>query len=279
MPQLSSKLLSWATAGLFIGYAWIGVFFDFPFREVLWNEALISPLLSVFQIDWTWWVSAEGINAYLPGLQMFLSLLLVLGFIGVVWSKLPGRRIWISTSAILVLLILLLGWPGHNHTFGYLLEIALRGGTPFLWLTHRGGKRSGKLYTIAKWLIAATFIGHGLYALNFYPRPGSFVNWTSAGLGLSESASIQVLNAVGILDLVAAALLLLPKPSWSLPVAMIWLIPWGFLTTTARLWSNSAYEEWTYLFLRWTPEVLIRLPHVLVVIAVYLAWKSLRQRI
>lgn len=278
MPQLSTKLLSLATAGLFLGYAWIGVFFDFPFREVLWNEALMSSLLFTFGIDWTWWVSAEGINAYMPGIQLFLSILLMLGFIGVIWSKLPFRRVWVMSSAVIVWLILLLGWPGHNFTIGYLMEIALRAGTPLLWLWQDGARGKSRGFTLAKWIIAATFIGHGLYALNYYPRPGAFVNWTSAGLGLSESASILVLNTVGILDLISAVLLLLPKPSWSLPLAMIWLTPWGILTTTARLWSNSAYEEWSYLLLRWTPEVLIRLPHVLVVVAVYMAWRRLHQR-
>ncbi|MEM8584832.1 MAG: hypothetical protein AAGF87_11210 [Bacteroidota bacterium] len=277
MYRLPPNLLSWACASLFLGFAWKGIFFDFPFRELLWNEALLSSFLAALGVDWNWWVSADGINAYLAGIQGFFSLGFMLGFIAVVWKNMPFRLFWVCLALTLNVIVLMLGWPGHYFLFGYLLEIALRIGTPILWLRQQLGKSGRVNFLLARIFIAATFIGHGLYALNYYPRPFSFVNWTSAGLGLSESAAIQLLIVVGILDLIAAALLLLPKIKWAIPVAMVWLLPWATLTTLARYWANATYEEWSYLILRWTPEVLVRVPHILIVLSVWLAWRKVHQ--
>ncbi|MEO0626457.1 MAG: hypothetical protein AAFY91_05680 [Bacteroidota bacterium] len=279
MYRLPQHLLSWATAALFLGFAWKGLFFDFPLREFFWNEALVSDLLASFGIDWSWWVSAEGVNAYLPNIQLFISSAFVLGFIAVWWQNMPIRSIFVWLAIVFNTIVLLLGLPGHNYSFGYVLEIALRFGTPLLWLAGSRQTISVNTYFLARIFIAATFIGHGLYAMNYYPRPYSFVNWTTAGLGISEPSAINLLFAVGILDLIAAALLLIPKPSWSIPVAMTWLLPWAFLTTLARYWANSAYEDFSYLILRWSPEVLIRVPHVLVVLAVFVAWRSAHRKL
>ena len=57
---------------------------------------------------------------------------------------------------------------------------------------------------IMKVAIAVTFISHGLYALNYYPRPGHFTEMVMDILGVKEATAILFLNVAGILDFVIA---------------------------------------------------------------------------
>jgi len=117
--------------------------------------------------------------------------------------------------------------------------------------------------------IAFTFIGHGFYAAGIHPVPANFVMMTQSGLGVGESAARSMLLTVGVLDFAAAGLLLLPwKRAWY--IALSWIIPWAILTTLARLWSYGGLVDGHTLFTQWIPEVIIRLPHVLVPMALLL---------
>ncbi|MEM7574370.1 MAG: hypothetical protein AAF433_15810 [Bacteroidota bacterium] len=261
-------LVRWATALLFLAGIWQACFFDLPLRNLLWNEALLSGPLGVLGVDWGDWVAGQGINATIIYLQYGFALLYTLGLAAIIWPALPARNSWILIAALGNAALFLLDWPDHFYQWGYLFEIALRLGTPFIcWLLLRG-KDFTQLHTVVRWLIALTFIGHGLYALGFYPRPAAFVNWTSAGLSLSENTAIQLLNLVGILDLITAIWLIIPlRKMWQL--ALYWIIPWAILTTLARYWANASFTDFSYLLYRWTPEVLERMPHVLLPLAIW----------
>lgn len=128
------------------------------------------------------------------------------------------------------------------------------------------GSRRGIGFFLLRLLIALTFIGHGLYAAGIHAVPANFVLMTQASLGLSESLARQLLLGVGWLDFIAAFLLLLPwRRCWLL--ALVWIVPWAMLTTLARLWSYGGLVSAATLLTQWLPETIVRLPHVLIPLA------------
>ncbi|WP_020567890.1 hypothetical protein [Neolewinella persica] len=122
-------------------------------------------------------------------------------------------------------------------------------------------------------LVALTFIGHGFYAAGVHPVPASFVMMTQASLGVGEGVARNLLFSAGLLDFMAAALLLIPRNKAML-IALCWIIPWAILTTLARWWSYQGIVEWNTLLTQWLPEVIIRLPHVLVPLVL---WRWVRK--
>ena len=267
------QLVRWATGLLFLAGIWQACFFDLPLRNLLWNEALLSGPLSALGIEWGDWVSGQGVNASVIYIQYAFASIYALGLMAIVWSRMPGRLGFVMLAAISNACLFLLDWPDHFYQLGYLFEIALRMGTPFVLYFLLRGRSFTWLNPAVRFLIALTFLGHGLYALGYYPRPAAFVNWTSAGLNLSENTAIQLLNLVGILDLITAAWLIIPlQKMWQL--ALYWIIPWAVLTTMARYWSNAGFTEFSYLLYRWTPEVLERMPHILLPLAIWFWLKA-----
>jgi len=140
----------------------------------------------------------------------------------------------------------------------------------FLSPGERAGEGRSQEYPLGwlRLLIALTFTGHGLYAVGFHPVPANFVFMTQAGLGVGEDVARQLLFGVGVLDFLAAGLLLLPwRRAWLTGLA--WIIPWAVLTTFARVWSYSGYVEWDTLIYQWIPEVVVRLPHILLPLVLF----------
>lgn len=88
------------------------------------------------------------------------------------------------------------------------------------------------------------------------------------GFGLSESAAIQFLKVVGILDIIFSLVLFLPfRPAQHL--ALAYAILWGFMTAAARIYTNFYIEFWWYSLVHWLPHTLYRFPHFLIPAAVW----------
>jgi purple acid phosphatase-like protein/calcineurin-like phosphoesterase family protein len=143
------------------------------------------------------------------------------------------------------------------------LDLAARALAPLGLLAICGNRRT--LGTaILRVAVAATFLGHGLEAL--YGKP-EFVDLLLAagrkllGLSIPESGARETLRAIGSLDLLVAASLLLPV-RWRGIAA--WAAFWGLLTAAARIvhlgWQN-------------TPEALVRAVHAGAPLALFFAWR------
>ena len=119
-------------------------------------------------------------------------------------------------------------------------------------------------FALLRIAIAATFLGHGLEAL--YGKP-EFVDLLLAagrklgGVAIPEAGAREALRAIGTLDLLVAAALLVPL---RLRAVAAWAAFWGLLTAAARIvhlgWAN-------------TPEALVRVVHAGVPLALFLAWR------
>lgn len=139
-----------------------------------------------------------------------------------------------------------------------------------VWVQQTKGSDVFWLLT-AKVAIALTFIGHGLYAMGYFPVPGNFVYMTHTILGTSDEVSKDFLYVAGILDLLAAALLFVPKAD---RLALLYCVFWGFVTALARPVTYLVPNHLFWLTMHQTIfEFLVRVPHFMLPL---LAWGYLR---
>lgn len=110
--------------------------------------------------------------------------------------------------------------------------------------------------------IALTFAAHGVEALYAHPL---FVDYLIRGFGrvsldLGQASAENMLLAIGVIDLIVAVLILLPKRL--LPVAL-YMAAWGFLTALARM-LFAGLDAW--------PDALIRVTNGAVPLTLALLW-------
>lgn len=266
-------LLAIAVLCIGVGRGWEHIFFDAPYREFLWDESMMTPIVKAFLgISWSEfatdpvydelfqkWFKRIGLMYFLLAFGMVISAFF--------YKKAPtSMKIFNGLAAfiltfLLLLLALLLFKKQFYHT-GQLLEHALQVSTPFFLYSYLTCGWTKKLENAIKIAIALTFGCHGLYAIGYYPVPGEFVEMTINILKTGDDSAKLFLKIVGLLDLIMSILIFFPG-KWR-KFALIYIIVWGFLTAIARIWGHwhTGYEIETlnkYWF-----QVLYRLPHGLV---------------
>lgn len=288
-------LLLISAIAVLIGRGLQGILHDFPIRALVWDESTFSGIATVLGYEWSAWVTNPQITYGIELTVKLLGLLFLIGGLLLCFPKIRRSSLSIFNLCLLssLLLFLILFATKENFwRFGYFIEHALQLGAPLLLLAVLLGKTTISLLPVMRVLTALTFIGHGLFAVGYYPVPFHFMLMTMEGLGeiylnftgavLTEKGAIFFLQFVGWLDFLAAAMLLFPwqKIGFStrlnrilLSIALGWIIPWATLTTAARWWSNSGFTSLGNLLLYWGPEVLIRLPHILIPL---LIWQLIR---
>lgn len=122
------------------------------------------------------------------------------------------------------------------------------------------------MFNRPQWLlrgaIALTFAAHGVEALYAHPL---FVDYLIRGFGrvsldVGQNSAESMLLAIGVIDLLVAVLILLPKRL--LPVAL-YMAAWGFLTALARM-LFAGLDAW--------PDALIRVTNGAVPLTLALLW-------
>ncbi len=126
------------------------------------------------------------------------------------------------------------------------------------------------LHVGIKLAIALTFIGHGLFAIGYYPVPGYFIDMIIKVFHIGEDAARNLLKIVGWLDIVFAIVLLFFRGKY-LKIALGYIILWGFLTALARIVANIYLGLGWESILPWVPAFLIRIPHFMIPIILYLS--------
>lgn len=276
-------LFRFAAAGVCLGVAATALLYDLPVRALLWDEAWWNWFAQASGYSWKEWVTSPVVD------QSIVTLIKVMGTIVggaglfILFGNVRRAIVW---AAFFVLLIQhFLYYKSHFWQIGQLLELSLQTAAPLLllyWLKLRSGPSSASLsdvhlfknrfWSVVRVLIVLTFVGHGLYAVGFHPVPANFIMMTQAGVGVNEAAARNLLLFVGVLDFLAAGMLLFPNRKSQL-MALLWIIPWAILTSFARLWSYGGLVSPDTLLWQWLPEVVRRLPHILVPVAL---WRALR---
>jgi hypothetical protein len=173
-----------------------------------------------------------------------------------VWPQLP-----ILASGIGLIFLAVLLTITKNYKLGQFMEYSIQFTSPFLLLSFIKYKWiQQNLLFILKLLIALTFVGHGLYAIGYYPVPGYFVDMVIRIFKCSESFARTFLTIAGILDMMLAIGLFLPNKS-IVKYCLLWAVIWGFSTAIARVVGNY-YPDFIMRSLHQTIyEMAYRLPH------------------
>jgi len=263
--KTNTLLLLLASISVCWGYAILCVLEKIPFSAFFWNENLLRPILFT---SWESWISDYANGSFLKVFSMITGIWLLAAGFAILWIRQFPRTAYffvISGTVVILKIAVLFGVEKIFFAVQF-AEHMLQWGSPlFIVIAWRHTRWPPKLITFMKASVAITFAAHGLYALDVFPRPGHFVAMIMTILDLKEGAAIQFLNLAGWLDLIVAAMVWIPLKGLQRP-ALFYMVIWGTLTTLAR-WVAHVHPHlpwWGESMAAWTPEVMVRLPHILV---------------
>ncbi len=267
VPVKAYLLLAIASLCVFAGRGWQLIRWDAPLRTLFWDQSLMEPVVR-WLTGWNWQSYATNlqIDQAIQTMQETMGWFFFLAAIATLFVHLKWRitRYTLYTGAALLLFITLLHWKEEAYATGQLLELTIQWSTPLiLVMAVYGEYASVRLRTVMKMAIAATFIGHGLYAIGFYPVPGHFLQMVISIFRVSEDSALWFLKIAGALDFVVAIVLFLPLKRGK-SIALGYAIFWGFVTAMARLVANFYWEIPWQSLAQWGHEVIFRLPHALI---------------
>lgn len=275
MEELSprSSWLKFAAAAVLLGQAldhWWG---DPPYREIWWDQRWWGGLVAAFGATWREYVSSAWLNYCIQWQIDFFGLMLALTGLGVLFLPSSNRlvRAALLMSSFLLFLLAFALWKEQFWQIGQLLESSLLWTTPVIWLQWSRGAVPWAI-NLARGATAATFVGHGLYALGFHPVPAHFVGMTMRLLACPETMARQALLVMGGLDLVVAGLVLLQR-RWVGP-ALAYMAVWGLITALARIAANLYWPFWETWLAQWWRQMIWRLPHGMVPWWLYLEMRA-----
>ncbi len=263
-PKHKLTYLQLGVLFVFLGRAWQHWFYDAPFRELLWDEGRMKPIVEqIFGIEWSSWVTDasydSAIATFIDGVGVFY---VICGLAVLLLKKIPkisGPIIWLGSISLFILAFLY--FKSKMFQFGQFIEYSLQFASPVLLvLAMKKGRLDKKLVFALKVAVALTFVGHGLYAVNFHPRPVNFLVMCLNTLHLNESQAVVYLNTAGTLDFLVAIAIFLPFRKVVF-VALVYASFWGFATAIARPWAYFYIDFWQESLHRWLFEAAYRLIH------------------
>lgn len=257
---------------IFIGRAYQFLFWDAPYRSLLWDQDLLEPIVTnLFHNSWQAYVTSLKVDTFIQQLITTTGVLYVIcAFIALFINQNSNR--WIRSvlffgGSNLLLLSFLITKEKFYHTTMF-FEHSLQFSTPFLLLYFLKTNNQQQLVRFLKAAIAITFICHGIYAIGaLYPLPGNFVTMTLNILPLPETTAKQLLFVMGILDFIIAICLYIPKCT---KPALVYAFIWGTLTAFARILSPLTHELSLSIFHQYFYLVIYRIPHGLAPLLVLL---------
>jgi len=298
------RFLQWAAISVFLGRAWQHLYWDAPFRALLWDEVWLSGIVTRFtSMTWETYITSMEVDQNIAfSIKIFGVLYLISALIALFINYLPRiLHHLLILGALGLIFLAFLYCKERFFSIGQFFEYALQFGSPlFLWWwkgtetatsTQSAGssfsnsplnqkmqqanemvltsKIPNKFLLILKIAISLTFTCHGLYAVGYYPIPVSFMEMTMNILGVGEDTTKVFLKMAGILDFAVAIGIFLPW-KWA-RIFLIYAIIWGFGTTIARIWAYFDWEWLDYVLLQWLHESVMRMPHFLIPLAVLVA--------
>ena len=268
-----------ATVAVFLGRAWQHIIWDAPFRTLLWDEAWMSSILPLFSnMPYEEFITSmemdDAIQNTIKGFGWFYVLCALVAIFIKKIPKVLTYLLWVGAVSLILLAILYC--KEKFFQWGQFWEYSLQFGSPiFLFYLWKKQDVSESLILFMKIAIAITFVSHGLYALNYYPRPGNFTQMVIDILGVTESTAVHFLNAAGVLDFIIAIGIFIKGKVGK--IALAYTIFWGLATTLARIWAHFNLDMIDDTLMMWVHESVYRMPHFLIPIAVL--WWSIKDKL
>lgn len=189
-------------------------------------------------------------------------------FLPKLWAKIS-----LSISILLFLPYIWLHYLGLLFNTLQLFKFSLQRGTHIaLLFIHNRYFTEKRLLFGLKLITAFTFTAHGLYAMNIFPLPQSFIQMTIVSFGVNNDTARELLFFAGILEILLSVGIFLPK--YVRTVSLTYDILWGFATAFARIYCNVyTFDFWNGLS-QWHYQFLIRNAHFIIPLALFLVYTS-----
>lgn len=253
---------------LFAGRAWQHLFWDAPFRALLWDQKIMEGWIAwITGGTWQAYVTSEKADHFIQwitiGFGIFYTLMAVMTlFVTERWKKVAW--LYIVSSVSLAFLAFLYSKEKFYHV-GQFFEYSIQFLLPLFFILAATRKAElPKLSPGLKIAIALTFTSHGLYAIGAYPQPGVFVDMVIHIFHCSESFAKTFLKIAGVLDFVVSVTIFIPRLA---RISLLYAAAWGGLTALARTWANFYIDFPLESLHQNVYETLYRLPHMLVPLA------------
>ena len=229
-----------------------------PYRIIFWNEPLLKPIIQgLFGFSWSDYVRSQSVDKFISNFTIFIGVIFCFTTLASFILREKILKYLLPLSSTLLAFLFFCGFLNKGMQLPYFIEHSIQIIIPYIFLL---AIQNRKFVVLAKICIALTFIGHGLYALGIYPRPGGFIDMMINILNISEKNSIFFLIQFGLIDIVVAIFIFV-KPYQK--YALLYCFIWGILTALARVWSFHA-DFW-----QWLPETGIRFVHGLLPLALF----------
>lgn len=270
-----------SAVSLFLGRSWQHLRWDGPYRTLFWDESIMRPVVEQWgNTSWAEYVTNPVTDLWIQGFTRGVGVCLLVGALAVFFLEyIPKAGRWlIGLGTFLLVILAVTETKSHFGQAGLLLEYTLQWFTPVLILKGMGRtKWESRHLWWAALACSLTFLGHGLYALGWYPRPGYFVQMTLTITGLSEANCIRFLQVAGVLDLMVAVGIFLSAHRIRI-FSAAYMVLWGLITAMARLVAHFVPAFWQNSLDQWLHEVLFRLPHGLIPLFLVVVWMGTREK-
>ncbi|KIX20014.1 hypothetical protein SY27_15980 [Flavobacterium sp. 316] len=255
-------LLKLSVFTVFLARAYQHIFWDVPYRAILWYENLMSPVLGLFNIEWSEFVNDTSVDTKIQFIIKGIGFLYLMAAICVFFLQENSNKFikgLIKGIAFWQFIVVFLFTKESFFHIGQYFEHSLQLGLPFLLLYAYSKSFSlSRGILILKWLVGITFLCHGLYAFGFYPVPGNFIDMTISILNISEDNARLFLWIVGIIDFLILPLLFINRIAKEVAV---YAVLWGFLTAFARIVANFSIDFPLDTLHQYGFETVVRLCH------------------
>ncbi len=254
-----------ACVGVLAGRGWQHIFWDPPYRTLLWDEKLIKPLIeNIFGIGWEEYVTSIKIDHYLQNCFQLIGVLLIIGIFFTVFlnrfTKLAGIYLIVCSGWLLFLSTLY--WKEYFWDLPQFVELTAQWTAPLVMLMlYHSFSRKINILRILRIILSLTFFGHGLYAIGLVPLPGQWVDMVINTFSCSETNAKIFLKIIGVGDILASILIFFPK---SEKPGLWYMMVWGSLAALGRLIGNYYVEIGFFNYLhQQLGEFLYRIPQFL----------------
>jgi hypothetical protein len=260
---------------MLLGRAWQHFFWGTPYRIIIWNESLLSPLFTnFFQITWQDWATSTTVNNSLKFFNQFLGMFYLMMSLLVfkINKNFHKLKYFLPLTSISLFVLSFLYYMEKFFMTGMLIEFASQFSLPMiLYFAIFKENFYSRFNLFFKFVVALTFLGHGLFAVGFHPVPGPFIDMVISVFQVSETWARNFLLFMGLIDIFVCVLIFIPDFEI---IVLRFATFWGLTTAMARIVAHINIELAAMTLNQWIMEVLTRLPHGLLPLAMLLYIKT-----
>ncbi len=222
-----------------IGRAWQHIFWDPPYRTLLWDEHLLKPIIeNIFGLKWEKYVTDISIDHKIQSTIIGIGIFFLIVALSCIFIKRSKRIIGnlIAIAGIILVLLSVAYWKEFFWDIPQFLELTAQWMSPFIFLSvvHAFDKNIN-VFRLLNYTLIFTFVGHGLYAIGVYPLPGNWVDLVINTFHCNETSAKIFIKIFGVLDIISAIFVLLPNLR---KIGFYYMFIWGFLSAFGRLTGN-----------------------------------------